>query len=321
MEQDIETKDNEATDQAKADLGKIQSRENESSGNNATGQTSSGAPPEKKETKPEQTVKNPPARKETKKVASKIVRLILVGNNRQANNYRSRPFMTAPIWSVGKNKYLTGYEDLDQAATKKRELILKINPEEHYPVFHMMKLNLGNKRDEYFLEYLHTQPQIAKSKAEADARSNYYLFFVEDKQREAEVSLTKADEKFEAEMLVRQELAQADYRDLVIWMGADVKLLTDIQLKDYLVGDQGVCKTRSREVIAFFNKTNAEIMFVRKLAFYGVIIKDKKGRGYYDDNRMEIFLGASEAAVTSFMQEKDHKPYLDRWREDLKKYE
>lgn len=248
----------------------------------------------------------------------KIITLAVAPNNREARTYLKKPYMTTPIWDQKKGLYLTGREGLSAPDILKRNKVFPIDPYEHYPVTHLMKLDLNNERDQYFFEYLLTQPRIAASKAQMEGNPGKYYFYVVDAEGEAESSLSLADRIFEAEDLVRSNLAHKDYTALGIWLGIDVDVLTDTQLKDALVGTNGAVRKHPDLVIQFFDKNNSDILFVKELTHYKIIYKDSQGRGFYVNSRMEVFLGMTFAEVVSFMRKDDNEPYLLKWSSELK---
>ena len=248
----------------------------------------------------------------------KIITLAVAPNNREARPYLKKPYMSTPIWDQKKGVYLTGREGMNATEIAKRNKIFPIDPFEHYPVTHLMKLDLNGERDQYFLEYLLTQPRIAASKVQMESNPGKYYFYIVDTEGEAESSLSLADKIFEAEDLVRSNLAHKDYKSLGIWLGIDVGVLTDTQLKDSLVGTNGVVRKSPGMVIQFFDKNNSDILFVKELAHYKIIYKDSQGRGFYTSSKMEVFLGMTFAEVVSFMRKDDNEPYLIKWSSEIK---
>lgn len=263
--------------------------------------------------------------------------------------YRRRPFeFTAPKDLNG--RFLTGQQDIltekqmlgiDPLTAKNKEQLEMgddpyiINPENTYALVNGRKFNLSYLEDKgkrtYVIpkdwaeyNFFTLQPEVVFSKK--DHKSHATFFYVEDKEKEAELQLTKEDLEFEAKAFIRSNTSIRRLKDIALLInhlvkGAsinpDILTITQLQARIY-----EYCKTNPSEVLLCKGgkeDLNAENLFALKAMQIGEIVQS--GQSYFYGSNKEKYIGDSFESVISWLRDKDNSPMVQRLGAKVSEYD
>ena len=275
-----------------------------------------------------------------KKLDGKTVRFISTDRK-----YRREPYPCMAPWSNKLNTYLTGQHfdskdkdlknglqhaemigEIAMTQVRRRNFPHLIDPFKPVHLVHMQTYdctvddsgNPSNPKDYAEAHYFLFQPVVAMSKDEMMNRQHY--FYLEDKDADAKKRMTKADQQYEAEKLIREKANLGDYVDLVRLLNmrvpgfyVEAENLSDIRLKDVLLEQ---AKKTPSEVIFAFSKAAEGYLFITKLIAAKVL--QKKTDGYYDG---PLFLAENAHKLVSFIDDKDNETLTGKWGSLLRESE
>ena len=195
------------------------------------------------------------------------------------------------------SKWLTGQEDMSPEELKHEPYI--IDPDVQEVVNHNMTLNVrtekGEKytKDDVLYKFFSNSSLIATKKALVN--KSEHLFVMIDSQVEATDEISISDLKFNAHQKARTNMTIKSMKDLGIFLGLSVKEQPHnvIQARVY-----EACDTRPADIIAFYDESSQDELFVRKLIFYGLIQKKEQGKFYTRDG---AFVGSNIRDARDFV--------------------
>lgn len=263
--------------------------------------------------------------------------------------YRRRPFE----FTVSKDlngKFVTGQQDvltekqilgIDPLTAKNKEALEMgedpyiINPDNTYALVNGRKFDLSyiedkgkrtytNPKDWAEYNFFTLQPEVVFSKK--DHKDHVTFFYVEDKEKEAELLLTKEDLEFEAKSFIRSNTSIRRLKDIALLInhlvkGAsinpDVLTITQLQAKIY-----EYCKSNPSEVLLCKGSNedlNAENLFALKSMQIGEIVQS--GSSYFYGSNKEKYIGDSFESVLSWLRNKENAPQVQRIGAKVSEYD
>ena len=232
-----------------------------------------------------------------------VVRLIAVNKM-----YRTVPYFAVPVYDEEKREWRPTKADCDEIAPIK--VRLDYEPDDQFPLTHQMSFDKNKPEDVFLLALAKLQPVIAPSKR--DVVSTKHLFYLEDVEAEAEVSISKVDRIFEALSLVKENSSVGSMRDLAIYLGfnpGDSLKVLQSHVYSFIENDPDT-------VLSFFKNSNLQKLLVKKAIHYGIL----KNRGglFYDGERL---IGRDEAEVELFVMDEKNAPLVGKWSLAIDRYE
>lgn len=171
-------------------------------------------------------------------------------------------------------------------------------------------------KDVATLNFCKLQDCIALSKSEYKKGKHY--FYIDDREKEAEVNVTNYDTEFEAMKLIYENTAFNRMREFSLLLqyyikgfSFDLEGWTPTMLKENLVK---AAKENPKEVIKCGSKTAENDLFVLLLAYHKII--EQKTDGYYNG---KDYLGSTPTEVYSFIRRKENEAFASRCYTSLEK--
>ena len=247
-----------------------------------------------------------------------------------AEDTRNGTFITGQHWYPGiQTDYLTvdemtGKTDLTQAKRKKFPYV--INPNDRIMIIHGSQFNVGidedgnaiNPKDVATLNFIRLQEFVAPSKSEYHKGKHY--FYIDDREKEAEINVTKADKEFDAMKLVYENSSLKKMREFCLLLQYYLKGFvvefdswSPTMIKERLLK---AAKEQPDEVLKCGLKAAENDLYILKLAFHKIILR--KSDGFFDGN---TFLGANPREVFSLINNKDNEALASRCAAALTKAE
>ena len=237
--------------------------------------------------------------------------------------WKEKPFLSCPSFSVTKQKYITGQEEMSESELQRQPLI--INPEEHYPISHGDKLVLKQKsngdyvidRDYVLYTYYLTLPVIAKSKSEFNKNIHYY--YIDNKEAEAREEVSVGKIRAKAFEYVTKLLTLPDMRDILFYLGENPVNYTQSIAEGMILKR---CVDNPNSIVKYFeDETRSKLVFVKKCLMHGLLTRGTNNYIYYG----QVICGANEFEASAFLYDEKNSivytPLYDslQVREGLKK--
>ena len=270
-------------------------------------------------------------------VTTKVVRLIA-----KDGRYKKQPYPAIPVKDDAMGTYITGQHiipgipETENNLTSaemlgKKELTVKkknkfpfvINPDNPTHMFHMKKYNLSQKsngdyihaQDKAHIDFFLLQKFVAPSLAEF--RKGYHYFYIEDKEKEANDSISKQDRIYKAMKFVKEHTSIRSLEDIALYLNFKIKkfniptkVLSKIQLEEKIMN---ACKTHPDFVSECFSKWAKEIMYVLKLVDYDIV--SLKNGAFYDGS---TFIGNTPESILAYIRDDDNRNIILKWAEDYR---
>ena len=213
--------------------------------------------------------------------------------------YRTLPFYCVPIYDEEKREVVTGQEKLTPAQLKNEPII--IDPELQYPIKHMQDFDTDSKKDMLILNLALTQAEVAPNKKAVTGR---HLFYVEDAEKEAEMSLGVAERTFQAMLQVKESISIQKNVEIAIYLGINPGLPAAV-IQDQIYKR---CQNRPEEVIGYFDENNANRLFVKKLIHHNIL--QRKSDKYVDN---DLLVGRDESECVLFITDRKNESLVGKW--------
>lgn len=260
--------------------------------------------------------------------------------------YRKSPYPYAIPFSVTQNLPLTGQQKIlsvekmtgekqisesDRKALQMGENPVLIDPDQIYPCQHSRTYELsyrmvekdGDKSVKEFVNprdvaefgcFTENKDFCAGSKKEFNKKK--HIFYVEDKELEAEQDLVEFDLAYEAEKFLR-EGSTSRWKDAVLLLNYEIKeynldpdILSDSMIKKLaLEGAQKYPK-----VVMKLNTEDAEsLLFALKLLRHGIVSK-RNGADFYQGND---YIGTTIDSVKDYINKPANASLVTKWANQL----
>ena len=270
-------------------------------------------------------------------VTTHVVRVIA-----KDQRYKEKPYPAIPVLDDGIGTYITGQHivpgvpetenNLTKAemvgskeltVAKKKKFPYIINPENPTHIFHEKKLNLSKKsngdyvntKDKALFDFFLLQRFVSPSLSEF--REGYHYFYIEDKEKEADESISKEHRIYKAMHFVKEHTSIRSLEDIALYLNYKVnkfhiplKVLSKIQLESKILD---ACKTHPDAVSECFSKSAKEIMYVLKLVDYDIV--SLKSGSFYDG---DLFIGNTPESILDFIRKEDNKEIVLKWGENYR---
>lgn len=186
---------------------------------------------------------------------------------------------------------------------------------------HLKKYNLtldangefNNVQDAIYMAFIMHQHIVAK--CQSDVRKGRHLFYVEDKEAEAEKKIETRELRFKAESKI-YGMRYNELKDVALMLNyyeksvnLSIDNLSETQLRN---GILDTCEKFPKSVLNCFEKNAEDDLFILKVIDKKGIIR--KGTGYYDGN---VHVGDDVPAIRAFLKTKDGRHYTARWSKIL----
>lgn len=263
--------------------------------------------------------------------------------------YRRIPFEFTVVKDRN-GKFMTGQQDiltekqmlgLDPVTAKQKDELemgndpFIINPDSTYSLINGRKFDLTyledkgkrtyvNPKDWAEYNFFILQPEVIFNKK--DEKKHTTFFYVEDKEKEAELILTKEDMEFEAMAFVRSNTSIRRLKDIALLLNhlvkgtsinPDVLTITTLQAKIYQL-----CKSNPAEVLLCKGDKgdlNSEHLFVLKAMQIGEVVLSA-GSYFYGKNK-EAYIGDSFESVLSWIRNKENSASVQRIGAKVSEYD
>lgn len=252
--------------------------------------------------------------------------------------YRKNPYYFTVPRSDSTGKFVTGQEKWlsEEQMIGKKELTKStkdslqmgdqpviINPNNQYPLAHGRTFDLTYESDakggrvyvnpKDFAEYTFFCTKVEISESKDKYVANKHHFYIEDKVKEAQFTVEKEDQSFEAENYVRTKLKSGRFNDLLILLSYNVQgysinpeKLSEIEVKARVIE---ACRKHPEEVLKFKANDTDETLFIIKLMKYMVMEKRNGTDIYYG----EEYVGGSLESVRSWIHKPEHSHLVTKW--------
>jgi len=252
-------------------------------------------------------------------------------------NYRRSPYQyTIPISNTSK-KFITGQEDVltedkmrgkdkltvqDKKKLQMGDSPFIINPDIIHPLLHGRVYDLSYTTDGADKEYVNprdyaeftcfTKAEIVAKDKESVVKDKHY-FYVEDKEKDAQVKINKMDLAWEAESFARSDMGTGRWKDLILLLNLEIPgynydpdNLSDTRIKEIVLE---ACKENPDIVLKLKREDSAFTIFALKLIKYKIISKKDGPDYYYNDT----YIGVSIDAIKAYVQNTDHESLVTKW--------
>ena len=260
--------------------------------------------------------------------------------------YRKHVYQFAVTKSERTGRFITGQEEYltEEQMTGKKEITKStkdslqmgdqpfiINPYNHYGLLHGrtfdLSYNIDDKDNKTYLNpkdyaeftFFSLQPEVTENK-ESFIKDKHF-FYIEDKEREAEVSIRNDDKAFEAESYVRKELNVGRYKDLLLMMNYDIRglnvnpdTMTDSEVRASVIN---ACRKHPENVLKFKSSDSDEVLFIIKLMKYSILEKRNGIDIYYRDQ----FISSSFDGVRSWLHKSENNHLVTKWGKTIQERE
>lgn len=247
-----------------------------------------------------------------------------------AEDTRHNTFITGQQYQPGiKEPFLTVPEmtgEVALSAEKAEQFPFIVNPLHRVQILHGGAFNLstdaeGNythPKDAAILKFIRLQDFVAPTKSEY--RKGKHYFYIDDREKEAEINVTKIDQEFAAMKLIYENTSFKKMRELGLLLQyylKDFKIefdnWTSTMIKDRLLR---AAKESPEEVLRCSMKSAENDLYVLKLSLHKII--NRKSDGFYSGND---FLGSTPKEVYAFIQHKENEALASRCSSALTKAE
>jgi len=231
------------------------------------------------------------------------VRLIAVNPK-----YRTLPFFCVPVYDEKKRTFKTGQENLSAEELENEPMI--IEPDNQYPLRHMMEFDTNNRKDVLLLGLARDQDVIASKSSLVQV--GRHLFYLQNVEEEAGERVTKMDLMFEALFKIKENTSIGKQKDVAIYLGIDISQPASV-IQDRIYK---FCQDNPAQVLEFFTDRSTGRLFAMKLKHYGII---QYRDGKYLDN--DILVGRDIDEVVHFTQDHKNEALITKWGLKLERIE
>ena len=231
--------------------------------------------------------------------------------------YKEKPFLATAVTDPVLRKFITGQEHLSAAELSRSELV--IDPKENYMLRNNDELTLErvgakyNLTRDYALYCLFSiVPEIARSKD--DVIAGTHLFYMQNLEREAEKNISDAKVRAKAYAKVTDLISLTDMSDMLFYFGETAARATTTRAEAKIYE---LVERTPNAVLEYFDKSeeSRQLVFVKKLIYYGLIKKQTNGYLFYGD----IMLGADEKEASIFLYDDKNSKIIVPLKDQLDK--
>jgi hypothetical protein len=246
---------------------------------------------------------------------TRVVRVVMINPK-----YRLKTFYGISPYNPKKGKHMTGQEDLSQEELKKEPYI--IDPLEQIPVVHKQEFlihsdeELKSKTVKKTVEdVLFRQiSQFAELAPNVDAFStNMHIGYIEDKERDADIAVTKAERIADAYSKVLENLNDEKVKQIAIFLELRYKNQPWSIIKQTIFER---CQNDPEAVLRYFENTEAvkDELFIKNLVDAGILTKKRNG---YFSSQSDDFIGEKLADVRKFISKEENSKLVSIWQDKL----
>ena len=175
----------------------------------------------------------------------------------------------------------------------------------------------NNQQDFWHACFIISQDYVAKSKGK---QSPKHIFYLDDKEVEAKVFNTNADDVYEAQKLIRESATLDEYKDIVMLLNLSVrdfnvdhKPLSSERLKEVLLRQA----EKEPETVKFaFTQRGKDFLFLAKLRNLNILAHRKDG--YYDG---DVPLAVDAEKMVDYIADPMNDTDVAKWGRLLKEAE
>lgn len=222
----------------------------------------------------------------------KVILKALVGK------YKFAPFYAVPHQNAKSGRYITGTEDVPEDMRQKAYAITK---DSTVPITHSMQLNFDNIEHVNKYYFFKVLDEVANRLAEAIPGK--HIFYIEDAEGEASISVSKDELMMEAFDILSTNQSKKKYYNICFFLGKDPRELSDNIMKQIIYNE---AKNNPANIIRASKDTGKHQIFVNKL-FMNQIITRKKNMYFYG----EMMLGISLEETVLYMMDSGNRLVID----------
>ncbi len=263
----------------------------------------------------------------------RTVKLIAVDNRYKESSYPYRcvyddklaAYRTGQHIDPGKPGMMNNLttDEMTGAATlseeKRKRFPFVINPLHSIQFYNGQEFDLSlddkgnpvNYKDYSYEKLLREEGWMVAPSAGAVVPKKHY-FYLKDDVFEATERITKADQQYEAERFVREEVHKDGLGDIGLLLSYKVKnfmydpaTMTELMLKDKIIQ---LCKDEPQKVLECKEAGAKDDIYVLKLALHNIITR--RGTDFYDGSK---FIGKDIPSVQKFMQLEENTSLVSKW--------
>jgi len=218
--------------------------------------------------------------------------------------YRYAPFHAVPHQDTENRGHITGQKSLSKSLQNSPHRITK---DSEVVLTHGLRLHKDDERDQCIIAFLKVLEEVAPRFAEANPE--VHLFYLEDIEQEAEISVDQDELMMKAFDVITQNKSLEKMRNIVYFLQRDPEGMTEKIMKK-LIYD--TAKTEPQRIINSIANNGKHKIFLSKLYFKGIITR--KGGMYMHG---ETMIGKDEEDAILFIMNPKNKNLVDMLGDNL----
>lgn len=212
----------------------------------------------------------------------KVVLKALVGK------YKFAPFYAVPHQNPKSGKYITGTENIPKVSFNKDYAIDK---DSIIPITHSMALNFNNQEHVHKYHFFMVLDEVANRLE--DAVPGKHIFYIEDAESEAGISVSKDEKMIKAFELLSSNMSEEKLYNIAFFLSKDPRGVSENLLKQMVYAE---AKSNPDNIVRAMDPNGKHQIFTNKLFFHQIIVR-KKNMYFYGD----VLLGISLEEAVLFM--------------------
>lgn len=211
-------------------------------------------------------------------------------------------------------------------AARKKKFAYVINPDNPVFIIHMQKYNCkvdekGNPlhpRDYWEAHFILEQNIVANTRRNVKTGKHY--FYLEDKDKEAALTVSEFDARYAAEKFIRESLSISDYKDIIELLNLkypyfqeNVKGMSQVRMFETLLKH---AHDKPQEIVDISREEAKDELFISKLVARRIL--KKRVDGIYDGQQL---VGRTLDEVILYLHTTEGQSSLEKWGQLLVKAE